>query len=141
MHACAGQRPRMGLCPIERQAEPQLPWNVAAPTPRRRVRGVASLPSTHKTHTRTHALEFAPDREEAARDPGVADKWARVVSRSGERRKKEKEEEEKRARTGPTSPRMRRAQEEIRPDDALPFFFFFYTALTRESHLSVRPAD
>jgi hypothetical protein len=40
------------------------------------------------THTRTHALEFAPDQEGAARDPGVADKWAGAVNRRGEKKKK-----------------------------------------------------
>jgi len=83
---------------------------------------VASLPSTHNTHTCTHALEITPDREEAARDPGDADTWAQAVSRGKEKRK---EKRRRWAEFGPEGPRRREAREEIRPDDALPFFFFF----------------
>ena len=92
-------------------------------------------------HTRTHALELAPDQEEAARDPGVADKWAGVVSRSGERRKRKRRRRRERAEFGPEGRGGREAQEDFRPHDALLFFFFFYMALTRGSHLSVRSAD
>ena len=42
-----------------------------------------------------------------------------------EEKKKEKEEKEKRAGTSPASPRTRRAQEDFRPEDTIPFSFFF----------------
>ena len=78
---------------------------------------------THKTQTRTHALEFTPDQEEAAWDPGDADMWAQAISRGKEKRK---EKRRSRAEFGLEGPRRREAREEIRPDDALPFFFFFF---------------
>ena len=118
--------------PKEGPLSARTPGRAADAMERRRAHAATSRsrrgePAQHtqRTHTRTHALEIALDQEEAARDPGVANKWASVLSRSGERRKKEKEEEEKRARTGPTSPTMRRAQEDFRPEDAIPFSFFF----------------
>jgi len=111
---------------------------------RRRAHAATSCPQrgepalhTQDTHTRTHALEFIPDQEEAARDPGDATTWAQAISREKEKRK----EKRSRAEFGPEGRGGREAQEDFRPDDALLFFFFFYTTLTRGSHLSVRPAD
>ena len=74
------------------------------------------------THAHTHALEITPDQAEAARNPGDTDTWARAVSRGKE---KGREKRRRRAEFGPEGPRRREAREEIRPDDALPFFFFF----------------
>ena len=97
---------------------------VAVPTPRRRVRGVASLFCTHKTHTRTQALEFTPDQEEAAWDPGDADMWAHAVGRGKEKRK---EKRRSRAEFGPEGPRRREAHEDFRPDNARFLFLFHNT--------------
>mgnify|MGYP006913714655 CR=1 FL=1 len=94
---------------------------VATPTPRCCVRGVASLLCTHKTQTRTHALEFTPDQEEAAWDPGDADTWAQAISRGKEKRK---EKRRSRAEFGLEGPRRREAHEDFRPDNARFSFCF-----------------
>ena len=90
--------------------------------PRRRVSGVASPARLTHTHYRTHTQRAAPDRMEAAQDPGeddardpaavkegVADTWDRVVSRSRKRRKRKGGGEE----NGPSSAQT--AQEEEKP--------------------------
>jgi len=145
--ACRPQ-PRQSPCSPEARAPPPLSPQTATPTrhcrvvaastPRCRVRGVAS---PRCTHGRTHTPVTALDRIEAARDPGDADKWDQGVSRSGKRRKRKR----KRRRNGPGPAQQAQEREEPRrtfgPKTRSLFPFSSCTALTRGSHLSVRPAD
>ena len=151
--ARACQRPRMGLYVLARRSRAAVAMeHRRSASPLRhgdRARAAMSR-SRHDlgahpvhwqpTHTRTHALEFAPDQEGAARDPGVADTWDRAVSRSRKRRKRKRGGEE----NGPSSAQKAQEEEEpmktFGPTTRVFLFFFFFTALTHGSHLSVRPA-
>ena len=77
-------------------------------------------------HTRPHT--HACDRTGSDRSCTGSRRCRQVGPRcqpQREEKKKEKEEKKKRARTGPAGPRTRRAQEDFRPEDAIPFPFFF----------------